>query len=127
MVKRDVVWTETAAQQRREILRFWAIKNKSTKYPERLIKLIKLRLKVILNNPLAFTASVIPESTLNITSTFSTYAVRSKLTSHHDIRVSSIGQFSIYYLITDSQLIVVAFWDNRQDPNKVLELLKKKI
>ncbi len=104
MAKRDVVWTETAAQQRREILRFWAIKNKSTKYPERLIKLIKSRLKIILNNPLAF-----------------------KLTSHHDIRVSSIGQFSIYYLITDSQLIVVAFWDNRQDPNKVLELLKKKI
>ncbi len=104
MVKRVVVWTETAARQRRDILRFWVVKNKSTKYSEKLIKLIKSRLKVISNNPLAF-----------------------KLTNHNEIRVSSLGQFSIYYQLTHDQLIVVAFWDNRQNPNKISELINKKV
>jgi len=47
MVKRAVVWTETAARQRREILKYWSIQNKSTKYAEKLLKIIKNRIKII--------------------------------------------------------------------------------
>lgn len=36
-----------------------------------------------------------------------------------------MGYFSIYYKITDEQLIITAFWDNRQDPKKLLELVTK--
>ena len=35
-----------------------------------------------------------------------------------------MGYFSIFYKITDEQLIVTAFWDNRQDPAKLLKLLR---
>jgi hypothetical protein len=36
-----------------------------------------------------------------------------------------MGFFSLYYKTTDDYLIVMAFWDNRQDPKKILDLIKK--
>ena len=39
MAKRTVVWTETAAQQRRHILKYWVKRNGTTTYAEKLIKL----------------------------------------------------------------------------------------
>lgn len=32
--------------------------------------------------------------------------------------------FSILYKLTDDQLIVTAFWDNRQDPERLLKIIK---
>ena len=102
MAKRIVVWTETANKQRREILRYWTVRNGSTTYAKKLIKLIKERLEIILEHPEAF-----------------------KLTTYPETRESAMGNFSIYYKITETQLIVTAFWDNRQNPKTILELLKK--
>jgi plasmid stabilization system protein ParE len=102
MAKRIVVWTETASKQRREILRYWTVRNGSTTYAKKLIKLIKERLEIILEHPEAF-----------------------KLTTYPETRESAMGNFSIYYKITETQLIVTAFWDNRQNPKTILELLKK--
>ena len=102
MAKRIVVWTHTASKQRREILKYWTIKNGSTVYAEKLIGLIKDRIKTIQNNPRAF-----------------------KLTTFEEVRVSALGHFSIYYKITEKELIVVAFWDNRQDPKLLLEEINK--
>jgi plasmid stabilization system protein ParE len=101
MAKRVVVWTITASKQRREILRYWTEKNGSTLYAAKLIKIIKVRIQTISRNPNAF-----------------------KPTTFHDVRVSSLGHFSIYYKINETELIVVAFWDNRQDPKKLLEKIK---
>lgn len=98
MVKRNIVWTETAMKQRRHILAYWIKRNGSTKYAEKLIQLIKEHLKVILNNPQAF-----------------------KTTDYKDVRESALGHFSIYYRFTDKQIIVMAFWDNRQSPKKLLK------
>lgn len=39
MAKRKIVWTETAAKQRREILKYWTERNKSTTYAEKLIEI----------------------------------------------------------------------------------------
>ena len=102
MAKRIVVWTETASKQRREILRYWTVRNGSTTYAKKLIKLIKERLEIILEHPEAFILTTYPET-----------------------RESAMGNFSIYYKITETQLIVTAFWDNRQNPKTILELLKK--
>lgn len=100
MAKRTVVWTETAAKQRREILKYWLVRNKSAKYPEKLTKLIAARIKVIQTNPEAF-----------------------KLTSFLETRISAMGHFSILHKFTTDQIIITAFWDNRQDPAKLLLLL----
>ena len=103
MAKRKVVWTETAAKQRREILRYWTARNGSTTYAEKLIKLTTHRIKVILKHPESY-----------------------KLTIYSGTRVSAMGHFSILYKVTENQLIITAFWDNRQDPKKLIEIIKDK-
>jgi plasmid stabilization system protein ParE len=100
MAKRKIVWTETAAKQRREILNYWTERNKSTLYAEKLIEITAKHLAVIAKNPKAF-----------------------KETEMDGVRESAMGHFSLYYKITAEQLIVMAFWDNRQDPKKLLKAI----
>lgn len=103
MAKRIVVWTETAVKQRREILKYWTKRNGTTVYAEKLIKLTARQIKSILNNPELYKLSEYPET-----------------------RESALGHFSIYYKVTNSHLVITAFWDNRQDPKSLLELITKK-
>jgi plasmid stabilization system protein ParE len=103
MAKRTVVWTDTAAKQRREILKYWTEHNNSTVYAEKLIKLTANQIRIILNHPESF-----------------------KFADFPDTRESAMGHFSIYYKLTSELLIITAFWDNRQDPKKLLDLLIKK-
>jgi len=86
MAERTIVWTETASRQRREILRYWTKRNQSTKYAKKLIRVIRNRIKTILNNPQAF-----------------------KLTMYAETRDSAMGHFSIYYKVMEKQLIITAF------------------
>lgn len=102
MAKRTVTWTETAAKQRREVLKYWVLRNRSTKYSKKLIKLISIRIKAIQANPESFKLTIFPET-----------------------RVSSMGHFSVLYKVTEDKLIITAFWDNRQDPEKLLALIRK--
>ncbi len=48
-----------------------------------------------------------------------------RLSEYPDTRVASMGHFSIYYQIDGSSIIITAFWDNRDDPKKLLKELKK--
>ncbi|MNU86251.1 hypothetical protein D3C71_760080 [compost metagenome] len=100
MAKRKIVWTETAAKQRREILRYWTERNQSTTYAVKLIEITAKHLKIISKNPKAF-----------------------KETEIEHIRESAMGHFSLYYSFTDDQLIIMAFWDNRQDPKKLMKAI----
>jgi len=78
VAKRKVVWTETAAKQRREILEYWALRNKSTAYPEKLIRQTAARIKIILKHPESYKATIYPET-----------------------RISAMGHFSILYKLTE--------------------------
>jgi plasmid stabilization system protein ParE len=102
MAKRTVVWTETATRQRREILKYWVKRNGTTIYAEKLIKLTAEQIKIIQNNPRLFKKADFP-----------------------DTHVSALGHFSIFYKYTKNLLIITAFWDNRQNPKKLLDILKK--
>ena len=42
-----------------------------------------------------------------------------------DTHVSAFGHFSIFYKFTKEHLIITAFWDNRQVPKKLLDILIK--
>lgn len=101
MAERVVVWTKTAIKQRRNILAYWTRRNGSSLYAEKLILITANKIKFILENPEA-----------------------SQLTSFPDTHITAISHFSIYYKTTDTNIIITAFWDNRQDPKKLLELLK---
>lgn len=100
MAKKEIVWTETAAKQRREVLKYWTERNGNTSYAEKLIEITAKHLKVIAKNPEVF-----------------------KETEMNGIRESAMGYFSLYYRRAGNQIVVMAFWDNRQDPKKLFKII----
>lgn len=102
MAEKTVVWTATADQQLQQILEYWIAHNRSAKYSLKLLDLIEDRTATIAKRPLICKRSAFP----------STY-------------VASMGHYSIYYQISDQKIIITAFWDNRQNPKKLLKLLKR--
>lgn len=103
MAKRTIVWTKTADLQFVGILEYWAKRNKSILYSKKLIQLVSERTQQLAENPYIC-----------------------KLSDFDDLRVASLGNFSLFYKFTDSLIIISAFWDNRQDPKKLLKMLQKK-
>jgi hypothetical protein len=100
MAKRTVIWTKTADIQFVGILEFWVKRNKSSTYSKKLIKRVSERTNQIAQTPFTY-----------------------KSTDFKDLRIASLGNFSIYYKVTNMTIIVSAFSDNRQDPKKLLKLL----
>ncbi len=103
MAKRNVIWTKTADLQFVGILEYWVKRNKSNTYSIKLVKLVTQRTNQIAETPFIY-----------------------KSTDFKDYRVASLGNYSIYYKINDTEIIISAFWDNRQNPKKLLEMLKQK-
>jgi plasmid stabilization system protein ParE len=98
MVVTTVIWTDTAVRERRKILNYWTKRNKSSTYSEKLIFKIQERVQFLIKNPKSF--------------------IR---TNYKNIRTSTLG----HYKTTEKELIVIAFWDNRQNPKKLFKILKK--
>ncbi|MBU2950727.1 type II toxin-antitoxin system RelE/ParE family toxin [Tamlana agarivorans] len=103
MAQRNVIWTRTADIQFVGILEYWVKKNKSNIYSIELLKLVSERTKQIAENPLLYI-----------------------VTDFKNTRVASLGNFSIYYKYNDAEIIITAFWDNRQNPKKLVKLLESK-
>ncbi len=103
MAERNVIWTRTADLQFVGVLEFWVKRNKSNTYSKKLVKLVSERTKQIADNPLIY-----------------------KATDFKDVRVASLGNFSIYYKVSEENIIITAFWDNRQDPKELLKILENK-
>ena len=78
-------------------------KNKSSSYVKKLVELVSERTQQIAKKPFLY-----------------------KSADFKNTRVASLGHFSIYYQVSDKRIIVTAFWDNRQDPKKLFEILKNK-
>ncbi|MDN4166762.1 type II toxin-antitoxin system RelE/ParE family toxin [Cytophagales bacterium LB-30] len=102
MAKRTVKWTRTADLQLVGTLEYWVNRNKSNTYPKKLIKIVSDRTKHIAQRPFAY-----------------------KLANFIDTRVASFGNYSIFYKVTENEIIITAFWDNRQDPKELLRILKE--
>lgn len=101
MAQKKIIWTETAARQRRSILDYWLQRNQSPTYPLKLLRLSSEKAEQIAANPQLY-----------------------KMADFPDTRVAAMGHFSMFYKISDDSIIITAFWDNRQDPGKLLALLK---
>ena len=101
MVKRNIVWTKTADIQFVGVLEYWVKRNKSSSYSKKLVRLVNERTYQLAQAPNIY-----------------------KLTNFKDVRVASLGNFSIFYKVTHLSIIVTAFWDNRQDPKKLLKILQ---
>ena len=103
MAKRKVVWTKTADLQLIGILEYWVKRNKSTTYSKKLLRLVVEKTNQISKNPLHY-----------------------KTSGFKDIRVAAMGNFCIYFKPFPDKIIITAFWDNRQDPDKLLSILEGK-
>ncbi len=101
MASRNVVWTNTTANQRRAILKYWTKRNGSTTYAKKIIDLSEKHTNSISKYPLSFVKS-----------------------GFKDTRIAAMGHFSIFYKVTENEILVTAFWDNRQSPKRLLKLLK---
>ncbi|MDP2039659.1 MAG: type II toxin-antitoxin system RelE/ParE family toxin [Algoriphagus sp.] len=103
MAERKVVWTKTADLQLIGTLEYWVKRNKSTTYSKKLLRLVVEKTTHISKNPQHY-----------------------KLSGFKDIRVAAMGNFSIYFKPFPGKIIITAFWDNRQDPQKLLSILDGK-
>ena len=101
MAKHIVVWTRTADVQFVGVLEYWVKRNKSNTFSKKLLKLVTERTLQISEKPFVY-----------------------KSTDFKNVRVASLRNFSIYYKVSDKQIIVTAFWDNRQNPKKLLKILQ---
>ncbi|AZQ42826.1 type II toxin-antitoxin system RelE/ParE family toxin [Nonlabens ponticola] len=103
MAGRNVIWTKTADIQFIGILEYWVRRNNSKSYSIKLIEKVEDYTNKIAIDPLLF-----------------------QKTSFQNTRMAVLGNYSIFYQFTDSDVIIMAFWDNRQDPKKLLAVLRTK-
>src|SRR5690554_1331197 len=103
MAKRTVKWTRTADIQYVGILEYWVKRNKSVNYSKMLIKIVAERTSQIAETPYLY-----------------------KQIDFNDTRIASLGHFSIFYKVTKEEILITAFWDNRQDPKKLLHIFRNK-
>lgn len=102
MARLKIFWTSTAVKQRNHIFKYWNERNKSTAYSKKLSKIINERINFL-----------------------KTYPQMGKNTDVSNTRAISLGHYSILYRKVKSNIIITGFWDNRQDPIKLLEFLKE--
>lgn len=100
MAPRGIIWTETAIKQRRSILTYWIKRNGNKDYASKIIEITNSFLSDIVLKPELF-----------------------RSIGYDNIRCASMGHFSIYYKIITTDIIVLAFWDNRQNPEKLLSII----
>jgi hypothetical protein len=48
-----------------------------------------------------------------------------KVIEFDKIREIAMDHYSIYYKLNQNKIGIICFWDNRQDPDNLLEILKK--
>jgi toxin YoeB len=103
MVKR-IVWTSKAEQIYSEILKFYVQRNGSKTYSKKLNSEVKKLLLLLSNHPFL-----------------------GKKTGLTNTKVLIKGNHKIFYKIYDEELVVLLFWDSRQNAEKLQEFLAEKI
>lgn len=98
-----ITWTLLAKSQLQYIIEFWVKRNGTTTYSERLLDKVAMKTKQLSKFPTSTPTTTIPE-----------------------IRKASLGNYSIYYKVVQGSIIIVAFWDNRQKPSTLIDLLKNR-
>ena len=102
MAKR-IIWTNTVAKARREILEYWIAHNGSKIYSKKLSVLFKERVNLIKEQNYL-----------------------GKPTDISGIRVTLVSHFSIFYKVNEADITIVGLWDNRRNPDDLLENLELK-
>jgi len=97
-----VVWADLALRSLHHTLFFWAEHTLSVKYSNQLLEKIDAAILRIQKFPNS-----------------------GKLYKKGPIRKIVIGDLSIFYLVDIKNILILLIWDNRQNPNKLNEILQK--
>ncbi|AZA80331.1 type II toxin-antitoxin system RelE/ParE family toxin [Chryseobacterium sp. G0186] len=92
MAKRKVIWTLKANIERKDILEYWILRNKSKTFSIKLNKLILYNIKLLSEHPTI-----------------------GKKTNVENIRVKIVRDYLIFYGFSASELIVLSVWDGRRN------------
>lgn len=102
MAELKVIWTETAVLQRNLIFEYWNNRNRNNSYSKKLRIAIKERIHLLKQNP-----------------------EMGKQTDFKKIRIIIFERYSILYKVEKEKIFIVSLWDNRQNPKKLLHLLRE--
>lgn len=95
MAKRKVIWTVKANKERKEILEYWMLRNKSKTFSIKLNKLILYNIGLLADHP----------------------AIGRK-TDIDNVRVKIVRDYLIFYEFSNSELIILSLWDGRREDKK---------
>jgi toxin YoeB len=90
---KGIVWTESAKKDRIDILTFWINRTQSKKYSQKLNEIFVNRSESLL-----------------------IYPFLGKQTEIESIRCLPFGDYSFFYQISSSQVIIHRIWSNKQNP-----------
>lgn len=93
---KQIVWSRRAQRDRKEILEYWRIRNKSNTYSKKLNRLFKESIKIITDFPQI-----------------------GKPTDEADTRIKIVRDYLIIYEETQTQIVILTIWDSRQNPEKL--------
>lgn len=103
MAKR-VVWTTSARIGRRLILEYWTKKTKSKNYSQKLSKEFNQRIDYLKKFPKL-----------------------GKETDFPNVRATSCGHFSIFYINALEAIVIVGVYDTRRNPQMIAQEIKNQI
>ena len=101
MVKR-IIWSELAHADRKLILKYWTKRNKSNLYSKRLNQIFKDTADLISKHPKI-----------------------GKRTEIQNIRIKIVKDYLFTYRETERTIEILTIWDSRQDPDKLIRIIKK--
>lgn len=97
MAEKAIVWTSRASEELNDILEFYINRNKSTSYAEQLLDLIDKNLLLV---------QKFPEI--------------GRITEDQRSRILVIKEFLLIYEISDNKIVILSFWDGKQNPEQRL-------
>jgi plasmid stabilization system protein ParE len=100
MVK-QIIWSQRAQDDRKQILEYWKNRNKSNTYSKKLDKRFREALNIIRDYPQI-----------------------GKQTDDQKARIKIVKDYLLIYEETESTIILLTIWDSRQDPEKLAKILK---
>lgn len=102
MAEIRVFWTEVAINERNKIFEYWNYRNQSISFSRKLNFKIQDQIQLLKQNP---------ELGIKV--------------KNFNARTLTLGHYNIIYQIRGNEIYIISFWDNRQNPNKLLASLKK--
>lgn len=98
---KQVIWSWRAQDDRKKILEYWVKRNKSNTFAKKLDKQFRAAVQIIKQFPQI-----------------------GKITNDPRIRVKVVREYLIVYEENQNSIVILAIWDNRQDPKRFEEVLE---